>query len=60
MRLSQNSKKNIKKGIKSSKYYYAKGIIKFSQLFSSIETYMHSYIFVHDNTVKNIVNKYWY
>ena len=60
LKLCQNSRKNIKKGVKRSKYYYNKGYIELNQLFSSIETYLHSYTFIHDSSVKNIIQNYWY
>jgi hypothetical protein len=58
IRLSSNSKKNIIKGFKKSKYLYENKDITFAQYFASIENYKHSYQYANTNQVKNLVNKY--
>ena len=59
IKLSKNSKKNIKKGIKRTKYLYKNDYIEFSQVFSSIENYKHSYPYASKKEVKNIFELYW-
>ena len=59
IKLSKNSKKNIKKGIKRTKYLYKNNYIEFSQVFSSIENYKHSYPYASKKEVKNIFELYW-
>lgn len=59
IKLNKNSKKNIKKGIKRTKYLFENEMIEFSQVFSSIENYKHSYPFANKNAVTNIFNRYW-
>ena len=59
IRLNSNSKKNIKKGIKRTKYLFANNIIDFSRLFSSIENYKHSYPYTTSSEAYNIFNRYW-
>ena len=54
-----NSKKNIKKGIKRTKYLFDNKIIDFSKLFSSIENYKHSYPYTTGNDAYNIFNRSW-
>ena len=60
VRLTESTKRGIKRGIKRSKYYFESGLIDFNQLFCSIETYKYSYAFIKDKTVENIINRYWY
>ena len=59
IKLSKNSKNNIKKGIKRTKYLYNNGYISFAQTFSSIENYKHSYPYASKKEVKNIFELYW-
>ena len=59
IKLSKSSKKNIKKGIKRAKYLYKSKKIDFSQIFSSIENYKHSYPYASKKEVKNIFELYW-
>ena len=59
IKLNSNSKKNIKKGIKRTKYLFDNKIIDFSKLFSSIENYKHSYPYTTGNDAYNIFNRYW-
>lgn len=59
IRLSKSSKKNIKKGILKNQFYYRNNKINLNQYFCSIQNYRHSYVFVRDMTVQNILNKYW-
>ena len=57
--LSNNSKRNIIKGIKRSKYLYNNNLIRFNSLFSSIENYKYSYKYVNKIYIRNIFDKYW-
>ena len=59
IKLNSNSKKNIKKGIKRTKYLFENNIICFNKLFSSIENYKHSYPYATTNETYNIFNRYW-
>ena len=59
IRLNSNSKKNIKKGIKRTKYLFTKNLINFDKLFSSIENYKHSYPYTTASDAYNIFNRYW-
>ena len=59
IRLNNNSKNNIKKGIKRTKYLFENNIIDFDKLFSSIENYKHSYPYATTNEAYNIFNRYW-
>ena len=59
IRLNSNSKKNIKKGIKRTKYLFANNLINFDKLFSSIENYKHSYPYTTVSDAYNIFNRYW-
>ena len=60
IKLSSSTRRNIKKGIKRSKYLYENKLIKFNQLFSSIENYKYSYKHVDRIYIENIFNMYWY
>ena len=44
---------------KLTKYLFENDMIEFSQVFSSIENYKHSYPFANKNAVTNIFNRYW-
>ena len=57
--LNPPTRKNIKKGIKRCKYNYLNGIFNLSSAFSSIENYMHSYVFIDNKTITNYLNRYW-
>ena len=59
IKLNKNNKKNIKKGIKRTKYLFENEMIEFSQVFISIENYKHSYPYANKNAVTNIFNRYW-
>lgn len=59
IKLSKSARKNIKKGIKKCKYNYINGIFNLSSAFSSIENYMHSYVFIDNKTITNYLNRYW-
>ena len=59
IKLCKNSKKNIKKGIKRTKYLFKFDYIEFSQVFSSIENYKHSYPYASKKEVQNIFELYW-
>ena len=59
IRLNSNSKKNIKKGIKRTKYLFTNNLINFDKLFSSIENYKHSYPYTTAIDAYNIFNRYW-
>ena len=59
IKLNNNSKKNIKKGIKRTKYLFDNNIIEFDRLFSSIENYKHSYPYTTTSDAYNIFNRYW-
>lgn len=50
VKLNTNSKKNIRKGIKSSNYLYKNNLIKFNQYFSSIKCSKNNYIFVNQSS----------
>lgn len=58
IKLSNSTKKNIIKGIKRSKYLYKNNIINFNSYFCSIESYKYNYIFVTQNKIKHIFDKY--
>lgn len=58
IKLSLNSKKNIKKGIKRAKYLYENNKISFAQYFSSIECFKNNYIFVSRDKVKHFIDRY--
>ncbi len=60
IKLSSNSKKNIKNGLKKLKYDYKSNFIEFKTLFSSIENYKNSYPFVNRKEINDIINYYWY
>lgn len=60
IKLSQNAKRNIRKGLKRSKYLYQTGKISFLQMFSSIENYKYSYKYTDKIFVKNIFERNWY
>mgnify|MGYP002524107302 FL=1 len=59
IKLSKSTRNNIKKGIKRCKYNYINGIFNLSSAFSSIENYMHSYVFIDNKTITNYLNRYW-
>lgn len=59
IKLSQNTRKNIKRRLRKNKYLYKKGLICEGQLFASLQNYKYSYNFVKDSTVLNIVNLYF-
>ena len=59
IRLNSNSKENIKKGIKRTKYLFVNNLIGFDKLFSSIENYKHSYPYTTASDAYNIFNRYW-
>ena len=59
VKLNSNSKKNIKKGIKRTKYLFSNKLIDFGKLFSSIENYKHSYPYTTISDTYNIFNRYW-
>lgn len=58
IKLSSNTKKNIRKGIKRTNYLYKNNIIKFNQYFSSIECFKNNYIFVNKDKVKHFIDRY--
>lgn len=58
IKLSSNTRRNIKKGIKKSNYLYRNGLITFNSYFCSIESYKNDYIFVSKNKVRRIIDKY--
>lgn len=58
IKLSSNTKKNIRKGIKRANYLYRNNIIKFNQYFSSIECFKNNYIFVNKDKVKHFIDRY--
>ena len=58
IKLSSNTKKNIRKGIKRANYLYKNNIIKFNQYFSSIECFKNNYIFVNRDKVKHFIDRY--
>ena len=58
IKLSSNTKKNIRKGIKRANYLYKNNIIKFNQYFSSIECFKNNYIFVNKDKVKHFIDRY--
>lgn len=59
MRYSKSRLRNIKKGIKRSKYKYSRGMINFNQFFCSIETYLHNDKYVNNYQIKNTIERYW-
>ncbi len=59
IKLSRNTKNNIKNKTKKLKYLYNNEQINFQSLFSSLSTYKNSYIFVNKYITRNIVNKYF-
>ena len=58
IKLSSNTKKNIRKGIKRANYLYKNNIIKFNQYFSSIECFKNNYIFVNKDKVNHFIDRY--
>ena len=58
IKLSSNTKKNIRKGIKRANYLYRNNIIKFNQYFSSIECFKNNYIFVNKDKVFHFIDRY--
>jgi len=58
IKLSSNTKKNIRKGIKRANYLYRNNIIKFNQYFSSIECFKNNYIFVNKDKAKHFIDRY--
>ena len=59
IKLNNNSKRNIIKGIKRSKYLYNNNLINFNSFFSSIETYKYSYKYINKIYIKNIFDRYF-
>lgn len=59
VRLSSSAKRNIKKGIKRTKYLYKNNIITLKSMFSSIETYKNSYKYVNKKYIKELIDYYW-
>lgn len=57
--LSDNARKNIKKGIRKNIYKYQNNIIAFEKYFYSIQNYKHSYSFVNKDKLKHIINRYY-
>lgn len=58
IKLSSNTKKKIRKGIKRANYLYKNNIIKFNQYFSSIECFKNNYIFVNKDKVNHFIDRY--
>lgn len=59
VRLSSSAKRNIKKGIKRTKYLYKNNIITLKSMFSSIETYKNSYKYVNKKYINELIDYYW-
>ena len=57
--LSDNARKNIKKGIRKNIYKYQNNMITFEKYFYSIQNYKHSYSFVNKDKLKHIINRYY-
>lgn len=57
IKLSNNTRRNIKKGIKRSNYLYKNNLITFNSYFCSIESYKNNYIYVNKDKVRHIVEK---
>lgn len=60
IRISNSSKRKLKKNVKKNKYQYDNNIISFSKAFTSINVLKNSYKFARRIDIKNIINKYWY
>lgn len=58
IKLSSNTRRNIKMGIKRSNYLYKNKSITFNSNFCSIESYKNNYIYVHKDNVRHIIEKY--
>ena len=60
-----NSDSTLKKFIQDAcphiytTHNYLNGIFNLSSAFSSIENYMHSYVFIDNKTITNYLNRYW-
>lgn len=59
IKLCNESLKKVKSGIKRCKYNYLNGYFNLTSAFSSIENYMHSYVFINDKTITNYLDRYW-
>ena len=59
IKLNQNSKKNIRKGLKRTKYLYKQNRITLNQAFCSFESIKNSYIFANHKEIENMINYYW-
>jgi len=57
--LLNNSKRNVRKGIKVAKYNYKNGLISENKLFCSIMNYKGGYKYSKNHETKKIVEKYW-
>lgn len=60
IRISNSSKKKLKKKFKKIKYQYDNDLISFSSAFTSINVLKTSYKFARRIDIENIINKYWY
>ena len=60
IRISNSSKKKLKKKVKKIKYQYDNDLISFSSAFTSINVLKTSYKFARRIDIENIINKYWY
>ena len=60
IRISNSSKKKLKKKVKKIKYQYDNDLISFSSAFTSINVLKTSYKFARMIDIENIINKYWY
>ena len=56
-KLRQSSKKKIRKGIKKNIYNYTKNNINYQKLFSSIENYENSYLYVNKKKIKETIER---
>ena len=58
--LTSDVKKRIRDGIKKNKYLLNRKNIDFNRVFSSINTYKHSYKYTSSKYIQNTLDKYWY
>ena len=58
--LSNDAKRRIRNGIKTTKYKTVNNKICFKSAFSSINTYKYSYKYQNSKYIENTLNKYWY
>lgn len=56
-KLRQSSKKKIRKGIKKNIYNYTKNNINYQKLFSSIENYENSYLYINKKKIKETIER---